>query len=103
MENEKKATLQPVPRDATATNAAPVVAPPELEPPRNKRRPYIIVFAIIGVMLVSIAGYLIMTAGEQDTDDAQVMADMVPIGTRVSGQVCGASGSSSSGPFGSSG
>ena len=34
-----------------------------------------------------IAGYLLFSAGEEHTDDAQVTADMVPVAARVGGQV----------------
>jgi membrane fusion protein (multidrug efflux system) len=86
MDNENKVTpLRP--DGAAAPAATQVIAPPEAEPPRNKRRPYVFVLVIVGAMLLGIAGWLVMTAGEQDTDDAQVMADLVPIGTRVAGQV----------------
>jgi len=89
MENESKPRLETVPRDARPAEArAPSPTPAvDAEPPKNKRRPYVIVGIVVGVMLVGIAGYLIMTAGEEGTDDAQVMADMVPVGTRVSGQI----------------
>jgi membrane fusion protein (multidrug efflux system) len=91
MENESKPRLEPVPRDARPSEASRAPSPPppavEAEPPKNKRRPFVIVGIIVAVMLVCIAGYLVWTAGEEDTDDAQVMADMVPIGTRVSGQI----------------
>jgi membrane fusion protein, multidrug efflux system len=82
MENETKPRLEPVPRDARPpeTTATP-------EPPKNKRRPYVIVGVIVGVMLLAIGGYLVWTAGEETTDDAQVAADMVPVGTRVAGQI----------------
>ena len=36
---------------------------------------------------LSIGGYLISVAGEENTDDAQVEADVVPLGARVGGQV----------------
>ena len=92
MDNDKKLSLQPVPREARPEGAPanavpPSVAPPEPEPPRNKRRPFVIVGAIIALMLVGIGGYLLLTAGEEGTDDAQVMADMVPVATRVAGQI----------------
>src|SRR5438270_14096218 len=93
MDNENRVTpLRPEGATATATAnatapAAPAIAPPEPEPPRNKRRPYVIVGVIVAVMLLGIGGWLLLTAGEQDTDDAQVMADLVPVGTRVAGQV----------------
>ena len=54
---------------------------------RTKRRPFLILGVVAGVMLLAIGGYLVLTAGEESTDDAQVAADMVPIGTRVAGQI----------------
>lgn len=83
MENENKAPrLEPVPRDAR-----PEAPATDAEPPKNKRKPYLIVGAIVGAMLVAIGSYLLLTAGEESTDDAQVYADLVPVGTRVAGQV----------------
>ncbi|HWE30621.1 MAG TPA: HlyD family secretion protein, partial [Polyangia bacterium] len=81
-----------MPRDARPTETSRAAAPAlptvvEDEPPKNKRRPFVIVGIIVAAMLVGIAGYLIFTAGEEDTDDAAVAADMVPIGTRVAGQI----------------
>jgi membrane fusion protein (multidrug efflux system) len=42
---------------------------------------------VFGVLLVGIGGYMLWTAGEEGTDDAQVAADLVPVGARVAGQV----------------
>ncbi|HEX4461558.1 MAG TPA: hypothetical protein VIA18_26445, partial [Polyangia bacterium] len=82
MENEKNARLEAVKLDAPVVGAAAAD-----EPPKNKRRPFIIVGLIVGGMALAIGGYLVLTAGEENTDDAQVMADMVPVGTRVAGQI----------------
>ncbi len=82
MENEKNARLEAVKLDSPATGAAAAA-----EPPKSKSRPFVIVGAIVGVMALAIGGYLVLTAGEENTDDAQVMADMVPVGTRVAGQI----------------
>ena len=88
MENETKPRLEPVPREARPSEPSRAPVPmSEPEAPKNKRRPYVIVGIVVGVLLASIGAYLVMTAGEEDTDDAQVMADMVPVGTRVAGQV----------------
>ncbi|HEX6836028.1 MAG TPA: HlyD family secretion protein [Polyangia bacterium] len=89
MENETKARLEPVPRDARPTEASRPSPPPAVdeEPPKNKRRPFVIVGIVVGVMLLGIGGYLIVTAGEEGTDDAAIAADMVPVGTRVAGQI----------------
>jgi membrane fusion protein, multidrug efflux system len=89
MENDTKPRLEPVPRDARPSEPPrPQLPATETEePPKNRRRPFVIVGAIVGLMLLAIGGYLLLTAGEEGTDDAQVMADMVPIGTRVAGQI----------------
>ena len=99
MENETKPRLEPVPRDARPSEAPRAEASPrapgsahsvplaEEGPPKNKRRPFVIVGVIVGAMLLAIGGYLLFTAGEEGTDDASVMADMVPVGTRVAGQI----------------
>ncbi|MGZ3425570.1 MAG: HlyD family secretion protein [Polyangia bacterium] len=90
MENDTKPRLEPVPRDARPADATRAPAPPpavESEPPKNKRRPFVIVGLIVGVMLLAIGGYLLLTMGEESTDDAQVAADTVHVGTRVAGQI----------------
>jgi membrane fusion protein (multidrug efflux system) len=90
MEKESKPRLEPVPRDARPPEASaapnsPLVA--DDERPKNRRRPFIIVGVIVAAMLVAIGGYLLLTAGEESTDDAAVAADVVPVGTRVGGQI----------------
>jgi membrane fusion protein (multidrug efflux system) len=55
--------------------------------PTKSRRPFAILGGIAAVALVAIGAYLALSAGKEDTDDAQVAADLVPIGTRVAGQV----------------
>ncbi len=89
MENESKPRLEPVPRDLRPAEPARAPTPTVVdeEPPKNKRRPFVIVGVIVGVMLVAIGGYLLLTMGEEGTDDAQVASDMVPVGTRVAGQI----------------
>jgi len=89
MENDTKPRLEPVPRDARppeASRPSPPLAV-DAEPPKNKRRPFVIVGIVVGVMLLGIGAYLVITAGEEGTDDAAVAADMVPVGTRVAGQI----------------
>jgi membrane fusion protein (multidrug efflux system) len=87
MENEKNARLEAVPRKLSETAAADATTTAADEPPKSKSRPFVIVGVIVGGMALAIGGYLVWTAGEENTDDAQVMADMVPIGTRVAGQI----------------
>jgi membrane fusion protein (multidrug efflux system) len=55
--------------------------------PRNKRRPFVVLALVIGTVLTGVAAYLIATAGEDETDDAQITSDVVPVATRVAGQV----------------
>jgi membrane fusion protein (multidrug efflux system) len=42
---------------------------------------------VVAAVVVGTGGYLFATAGIENTDDAQVFADLVPVGTRVAGQV----------------
>ena len=50
-------------------------------------RPYIILGSVVAVGLAAYIGFRAVTAGKEDTDDAQVSADMVPLSARVSGTV----------------
>lgn len=56
-------------------------------PPRGSRRPFVILGVVAVLVLGGITIYRLMTAGHENTDDAQVMSDMVPVGTRVAGAV----------------
>ena len=68
--------------------AAPSRAAPVTEGrPARPARGYLVVGIVGLAILAGTGGYLLMTAGEETTDDAQVSADVVPIGTRVAGQV----------------
>src|SRR5258706_14014602 len=63
---------------------------PELkavDPKRGGRRPFAILALVLLAVVGAIGGYLVLTAGEQTTDDAQVAADLVPVSTRVAGPV----------------
>src|SRR5580658_4732009 len=51
------------------------------------KRGYLIVGGLSVALVVGIGGYAMLTSGEEDTDDAQVSADIVPVGTRVAGLV----------------
>ncbi len=74
--------------DAHGKNPAPAVAADTApKPGSGARRGYLIVGTISVALLAGIGGYLLMTAGEENTDDAQVSADLVPVGTRVAGLV----------------
>jgi len=56
-------------------------------PPRRARRPFVILGVVAVLVLGGITVYRMMTAGRENTDDAQVTSDMVPVGTRVAGAV----------------
>jgi membrane fusion protein (multidrug efflux system) len=62
-------------------------APANDAPPRRGRRPFVILGIVAVLALGGITAYRMMTAGRENTDDAQVTADMVPVGTRVAGAV----------------
>ena len=53
----------------------------------KRRRPFVVLAVLIGTVLTGVAAYLIATAGEEQTDDAQITSDVVPVATRVAGQV----------------
>src|ERR1700689_1707489 len=50
-------------------------------------RPYMILGGVVGFVLLAYLGFHALTAGKEETDDAQVSADMVPISARVPGMV----------------
>jgi membrane fusion protein (multidrug efflux system) len=56
-------------------------------PPKNRRRGYLIVGGVAAVLGLVGGGYILLTAGQENTDDAQVGADVVPVGLRVGGLV----------------
>jgi membrane fusion protein, multidrug efflux system len=76
------------PHVAAAPGApAVIVAAPADVPAKRKRRPFVILGVIAVLTLAFIGVYTLMTSGREDTDDAQIAADVVPIGTRVGGAV----------------
>jgi membrane fusion protein (multidrug efflux system) len=75
-------------KSSSAVTAAPAAAATPAAPPRkSSKRPFLILFAVAVVVLGGIFVYRAVTAGEQDTDDAQVASDAVPIAARVAGAV----------------
>jgi membrane fusion protein (multidrug efflux system) len=60
---------------------------PDLSPRPRSKRPFVVLALVVATVLVSIGGYMIATAGQEETDDAQIMSDVVPVATRVSGQI----------------
>jgi membrane fusion protein, multidrug efflux system len=56
-------------------------------PPWKRRRTLLIVGGVAAVVVVGVLVYLLVHAGEETTDDAQIDADVVPLAPRVAGQV----------------
>ncbi len=77
--------IQPAP--VAAPGFAAVSAEKPAAPPRRRRRPFLILGIIAVVSAAGIGLYTLATAGREETDDAQVAADIVPIATRVAGAV----------------
>jgi membrane fusion protein (multidrug efflux system) len=75
------------PEPEAPNGAAQAQAEREPEPKRRGSRPFLILAVLLVVVLGGIGTYLLVTAGQESTDDAQVAADLVPIGARVAGQV----------------
>ena len=87
---ERSNTLHAAPQASTAASpsAGPaVVAPAPEAPAKRKRRPFAILAVVALVVVAVVGGYSLMTAGRENTDDAQIAADMVPVATRVAGAV----------------
>jgi membrane fusion protein (multidrug efflux system) len=75
-------------RQPAATFDGPAIASPaETAEPKGARKPFVILGVVVLVVAAGIGLYLWLTAGQENTDDAQVMADLVPIGTRVAGPI----------------
>lgn len=79
-------------KDDAAESPRPAAAPavPHHEPPvepRRAKRMYLIAGIVFGVLLVLYVIYRIIGSSKEATDDAQIAADVVPIASRVSGQI----------------
>jgi membrane fusion protein, multidrug efflux system len=76
---------------ASTSTVSPLVsqeaAPDVAQLKKKGRRGFLILGIIVGALLLGIGIYLIATRGEQTTDDAQIEADVVPLASRVAGQV----------------
>src|SRR5258708_34278809 len=75
---------------STACPSAPAAGIAEHEPairPGKANRLFLIGGGIIVLLLLSYGIYAFMSSGKQTTDDAQVAADVVPVASRVAGQV----------------
>jgi membrane fusion protein (multidrug efflux system) len=54
---------------------------------KKPKKPFLILGVIAAVVALGITGYVLLNAGKESTDDAQVEADVVPMAPRVGGQV----------------
>jgi len=70
---------------ASAAAARPTAEPPA--PAQKGKRGYLIVGGIAAALAAAGGAYVLLTAGKESTDDAQVSADVVPVGLRVGGFV----------------
>ena len=53
----------------------------------KKKKQYLAMGAVVAILAISIGGYAIVTAGQENTDDAQVESDVVPLAARTGGLV----------------
>jgi membrane fusion protein (multidrug efflux system) len=62
---------------------------PEIASPAPKRgkKPFLILGGMVALFAIITGIYLVATANQETTDDAQVEADVVPIAARVNGQI----------------
>src|SRR5512143_2932067 len=56
-------------------------------PPWKRRRTLLLVAGFAAAVVVGVVVYVLLHAGKEDTDDAQVDADVVELAPRVAGQV----------------
>ncbi|HET6436957.1 MAG TPA: HlyD family secretion protein [Anaeromyxobacter sp.] len=53
----------------------------------RRRRPFLILAGLLLLGAVGVAVHALLVAGQEETDDAQVEGDVIPLGPRVPGQV----------------
>lgn len=68
-------------------NESPSQKPETAAPRRRDRKPFLILGGVILLFGAAAGVYLLATANQESTDDAQVEADVVPIAARVNGQI----------------
>ena len=84
---ESASAAAPLAAPAPAHAPAPVAAAVPAPQPKSGRRPFLILAVVAVLAVIGVGVYHVATAGREGTDDAQIAADVVPIGARVSGVV----------------
>jgi membrane fusion protein (multidrug efflux system) len=84
-ETTQKAPQSPHPPQAKTNGELHTVD--DAQAPAKKRRPWAILGGLAVVVAAGIGAFVVLTAGKEDTDDAQVTADVVPVAARASGAV----------------
>ena len=70
------------------TKAAPALKPEiALPAPKRNKKPFLILGGAVALFAAITGIYLLATANQESTDDAQVEADVVPVAARASGQI----------------
>jgi membrane fusion protein (multidrug efflux system) len=80
-------SLTPSPRTANGPRSEAPTLDSQPAVRRSGKRPFLILGAVAVLVLIIIGVVKLAYAGREDTDDAQVSADIVPVGTRVAGLV----------------
>ncbi len=78
------------PQPLTAPTPLPTAPPAVADRAAKGRRAFVVLGGIAGAVLLAIGGYALFTHGQENTDDAQIEADVVPISARVGGVVLNA-------------
>ncbi|MGD0837347.1 MAG: HlyD family secretion protein [Polyangia bacterium] len=68
-------------------NQAPQPEPHPTAAPRRDKKPFLILGVVVLAFGAAVGIYLLATANQENTDDGEVEADVVPVAARVSGQV----------------
>jgi membrane fusion protein (multidrug efflux system) len=82
-----EATVERAPEQAQAREAQGKTGTSEAVTAAKKRRALKIIGGVAGVVVLGVLVYLLLNAGKESTDDAQVDADVVPLAPHVSGLV----------------
>ena len=85
--NSEAAEREDIHRTIKAPQRPVVVAVTPKPMEKSSRRPLMLLSLAAVVILGTIGGYAWMTRNQETTDDAQVDADVVPIGSRLFGQI----------------